>query len=173
MNLEHVQAVKARIEEIRRRFVDPAEAASRFEWEFGSVLRRVRSRPPTPCPEELDPVIAAASEKYSIPPAVIKSVIHVESGFRQGAVSRVGAQGLMQLMPGTAQALGVDPTDPEQNIEGGVRYLRQLLDRFGRLDLALAAYNAGPAGVIRYGGIPPYAETQRYVDDVMSNIENY
>ena len=179
LNLEHVEAVKARIEEIRRKFVDPVELQNaraltgRGGMTFDSALCQARSGKAIACPEELEPVIAQIGEKYNIPPAVIKSVIRVESGFNSNAVSRVGAQGLMQLMPGTASALGVDPHDPVQNIEGGTRYLRQQMDRFGSLELALAAYNAGPGAVIRYGGIPPYTETQNYVSKVLQNVENY
>jgi len=187
MNLEHVQAVKARIEEIRRRFIDPAESAALSGGympgstgnaippapiAFAEILRGAQAARPS-CPADLEPLIAAASEKYGIEAALIKAVIQVESGFRAGAVSRAGALGLMQLMPGTARALGVDPLDPAQNIDGGTRYLRQQLDRFGSIESALAAYNAGPASVARYGGIPPYAETRRYVQAVLDSIDDY
>jgi len=120
------------------------------------------------CPKDLEQAITAAAEKNGLSPELLKAVIQVESGFRQSAVSRAGAIGLMQLMPATAKALGVDPWDPIQNIEGGARYLKQQLDRFGTLEKALAAYNAGPGAVIRYGGIPPYDETRRYVDRVLA-----
>lgn len=177
MNVENVEALKARIEEIRRRFADLAEdhvaSAPVQGLGFEDVLRNVRQTKPAACPAELEPLIAAAAERYDIDPVVIKAVISAESGFHSHAVSRVGAQGLMQLMPGTARALGVDPGDPAQNIDGGTRYLRQQLDKFGSLELALAAYNAGPGSVVRYGGIPPYAETQHYVRRVLENIGAY
>ncbi len=106
---------------------------------------------------------------------MLKSVIHAESGFRTGAVSSAGAMGLMQLMPGTANALGVsDPFDTEQNIAGGAHYLRQQLDRFdGQVPLALAAYNAGAGAVLRYQGVPPFPETQAYVSRVLGLISAY
>lgn len=177
MNLENVEALKIRIEEIRRRFAVLEEDHVPFSppqgLVFGDVLERVRGAKPAACPAEFEPIIAAAAERYGIDTGVIKAVISAESGFQPQAVSRVGAQGLMQLMPGTARALGVDPSDPAQNIDGGTRYLRQQLDRFGSLDLALAAYNAGPGSVVRYGGIPPYAETQQYVRRVLENVGAY
>ncbi len=102
-------------------------------------------------------------------PALVEAVIRIESAFNPWAVSRKGAQGLMQLMPRTASALGVrDSFNPRQNIEGGVRHLRYLLDRYpGNVPLALAAYNAGEGAVDSYGGIPPYTETQQYVQKVL------
>jgi soluble lytic murein transglycosylase len=120
-------------------------------------------------PRELLPVIHRHSRETGLDPYLIHSVIQAESDFDTAAVSRKGALGLMQLMPATAAGLGVsNPFDVDQNVRGGARYLRQMLDRFGRLDLALAAYNAGPGAVERHGGVPPYAETQRYVHKVLS-----
>lgn len=118
--------------------------------------------------------IAEAAALYKLDPNLIRAIIRAESSFNPYAVSRAGAQGLMQLMPEVAEELSVlDPFDPRQNIFGGARYLRQLLDRNdGNLDLAVASYNAGPGAVDRYNGIPPYRETRNYVKKVNSFIKN-
>jgi soluble lytic murein transglycosylase len=113
--------------------------------------------------------IRDASERYGVPIKLVSAVIRAESGFNPRAVSRKGAQGLMQLMPGTASMLGVrNSFNPRENIDGGVRHLRSLIDRFpDSLPLALAAYNAGERAVVQYKGIPPYPETQEYVTKVL------
>ncbi len=114
-------------------------------------------------------LIAAAAEKFDVDANLIQAVIKAESNFNPKAVSSSGALGLMQLMPSTAESLGVDdPLDPEQNIFGGTKFLHRLLDKYKNdVSLALAAYNAGPGAVDKYGGIPPYAQTQTYVKRVL------
>lgn len=117
----------------------------------------------------IDRYVSANAKAAGIDPALVDSIIANESGFDPNATSHAGARGLMQLMPETAASLGVsDPYDPAQNVRGGTRYLRALLDRFGDVELAVAAYNAGPGAVERYGGVPPYPETQNYVRNVMA-----
>jgi soluble lytic murein transglycosylase-like protein len=119
--------------------------------------------------------IDAAASSNGIDPALLKGLVSQESGFDPNARSGAGALGLTQLMPGTAAGLGVtNPLDPVQSLQGGAKYLRQQLDRFGGDEkLALAAYNAGPGAVARFGGIPPYAETQNYVKNVLSKAATY
>lgn len=124
---------------------------------------------------QLDSLIKHFAEKYSLDAALIKAVIRVESNFNPTVVSSKGAQGLMQLMPETASEVGVsNPFDPSQSIHGGSLYLRKMLDSFDRnLDYALAAYNAGPSTVRKYGGIPPYEETRNYVKKVKYYFDFY
>jgi soluble lytic murein transglycosylase-like protein len=118
-----------------------------------------------PVPDsDLEPLISRHSDAQALDPKLVKAVIQAESGYNARALSNKGAIGLMQLMPATASLLNVqNPYDPDDNIRGGTRYLRQMLDRFaGRVEFAVAAYNAGPGAVERHGGIPPFAETRAY-----------
>jgi len=126
-------------------------------------------------PEQINQLVQQNADIWQVDPALIKSVIANESSFNANAQSPVGAQGLMQLMPETATALGVrNSFDPAQNVAGGTRYLRSLLDRFkGDTRLAVAAYNAGPGAVEKYGDVPPYAETQSYVKNVLGSLDQY
>lgn len=115
-------------------------------------------------------IIDKACEKYDMDSKLVKALVKQESGFKPDAKSKAGAMGLMQLMPKTAESLGVkDPYNPEENVDGGVRYLKQMLEKFnGNKILALAAYNAGPNAVKKYDGVPPYKETQNYVKSILS-----
>lgn len=119
-------------------------------------------------------MIQQAAKKYNVNPALVNAVIKAESNFNASAVSSAGAIGLMQLMPATAKGLGVDdPLNPAQNIEGGVKFLSRLLKRYdGNVEMALAAYNAGPGAVDKYKGIPPYKETQTYVNRIMNYLQS-
>jgi soluble lytic murein transglycosylase-like protein len=134
----------------------------------------VSARPVTkrrPASLAAEPVLRAAGELSGLSPSLLEAVAYVESRFRQDAVSAKGAMGMMQLMPGTARELGVDPSDPAQNAQGGATYLRQMLAMFDNdLELALAAYNAGPSAVVRHGGVPPFAETRAYVAAVLEYL---
>ena len=131
--------------------------------------------PPTPIALTAQELINRAAEHAGLPPAIVHSIARAESGFRQDALSPKGAIGLMQLMPGTAAELNADPHDPAQNAEAGARYLRDLLQKYEndphQVSKAVAAYNAGPAAVDKYHGIPPYAETIQYVNRVLKQYE--
>ena len=156
-------ALRARIEAIGGTQPAPISLPD-FGGTFSHALR-VASRDASP-----RAVVREAAIAQGVDPALAEAVAGQESGFNPYATSSAGAQGLMQLMPATAAALGVgDPYDARENAAGGVRYLRGLLARFdGNLRLALAAYNAGPGAVLRYGGVPPYTQTQRYVEEVLA-----
>lgn len=153
----------------------------------GEVTKQVQgvvkdnfTRLPENFEQYIETVSAEVGSAYNveIPINLVKSIIKQESGFNPNAVSHAGAQGLMQLMPATAKSLGVyNSMNPYQNVRGGIKYIAQLLNRFeGNLQKALAGYNAGPEAVARYGGIPPYKETQNYVQSIMKDFlrrENY
>ena len=124
---------------------------------------------------EFDHLIVASAEKYNLDPALLKAVVQAESNFSANAVSHAGAKGLMQLMDSTARQLGVvNPFNPIENIDGGARFLSQLLQRYGGNEtLALAAYNAGPGAIDYWGGTPPYQETQTYIPRILQLREQY
>lgn len=128
-----------------------------------------------PGPDVVERAVRDAVREYNLPRALLYAVIHAESGGETTAASHAGALGLMQLMPATARAMGVeDPLDPRQNVLGGARYLHRLLERYeGRLRLALAAYNAGPGRIEEHGGVPPFPETRRFLDRVRRSYDRF
>ena len=193
MDLSAIRQIQARIAEIEGQFSLPAqqmpgmEFAAKLQQEMDknvvsaagkahtvqsaqgatAVQQAEKSRSDVSNPE-LARTIRAAAAKYAVDPKLVSSVAEVESGGDQSAVSSAGAVGVMQLMPETAASLGVNPYDMKSNVEGGAKYLREMLDTFdGDVKKAVAAYNAGPNAVKAYGGVPPYAETQNYVTSVL------
>lgn len=152
---------------IRRILPGPVTGASGNGWNaITGTAFRTAARPP------YSDLFSAASQKYGVPANLLSAVAEQESGYDPRAVSPAGAQGLMQLMPATAKHLGVtDAFDPAQAVDGAARMLRDLTRRFGTTELALAAYNAGPGAVLKYDGIPPYPETQRYVRNVLAQMK--
>jgi soluble lytic murein transglycosylase-like protein len=156
---------------IRVAYKDPRPAIhpSTVSYSYGNGYN------PVTVPARLYAIVNEAADDYGVDKSLVQAVIHAESAFNTQAVSAKGASGLMQLMPETAQRFGVhDIFDPEENIMGGVRYLRELLDTFGNdMRLALAAYNAGEKSVLRYGGVPPFPETVNYVDRVLKLQDAY
>ena len=155
--------------------VSSALDANSDAGQTASTQESVSQVPAIVPPAQVDRLVTANASAWGVDPALVKAIIANESGFDANATSKTGAQGLMQLEPGTAAELGVrDAYDPAQNISGGTRYVRGLLDRFhGDLRLAIAAYNAGPGAVMKYNGVPPYAETQAYVENVLDAYQKY
>jgi soluble lytic murein transglycosylase-like protein len=146
----------------------PAVAVVGFEQEYVAPAEPKQQEAPAVPPREL---VSQAAERWHLPPGFLHAVVKAESGYRADAVSPKGAIGLMQLMPGTAHLLGADPKDPRQNVDAGARYLTELLRKYlndpCQVRKAVAAYNAGPAAVDRYGGVPPYPKTVAYVERVI------
>jgi len=164
-------AIQSRIADINARFATPPAPAA-FEDLFAKAYERQRdTRAATAAagPTQWDDMLTREALNNRLDPRLLRAVMIAESGGDPNAISTAGAQGLMQLMPGTAAGLGVtEPFDPAQSIAGGARYMRAMLDRFGGdVRRAIAAYNAGPGAVESYGGVPPYDETQGYVDRVL------
>ena len=178
MQLSSLNATLNRINTIEGRIQSLASFAQKPNTDFQNILNAKvenRKNPTNVSRSEIDNLITKYADKNGLDEDFVKAVINQESGFNPNATSHCGAMGLMQLMPSTAQGLGVkNAYDAEQNIEGGTKYLKGLMDRFGNdKQLALAAYNAGPNAVKKYGGIPPYAETQNYVKKVLSKYDTY
>lgn len=169
MSAEGISRAMSRVEEIQSKISGLVGRSAPAE-SFNSLLTEAARGD---VPAELRPMIGQIAARYNLPPRLIESVARQESAFNPRAVSPMGAQGIMQLMPSTQRDLGVtNPFDPAQSLDGGARYLRMMLDRFGGdLTKALAAYNAGPQRVEQYHGVPPFAETQGYVTRILSDLE--
>lgn len=170
-----IDGVLARIDEIRT-YLQPVQSTAQAAptSQFSDVLSQALTTPGAGAGssrQQIEGLIRQAAARYGVSEALIREVVRAESDFNPRSVSHAGAKGLMQLMPENCEEYGVsDPFDPAQNIDGGVRHLKDMIDQFGRLDLALAAYNAGPGAVRRYGGIPPYAETRSYVQKIRERL---
>jgi soluble lytic murein transglycosylase-like protein len=181
VSLESLQNTLQRIADIQSRFESPASApvpngnedAPSFDMALTEAIGN-QANAASPVPNALNALIQEQSEAQGVDADLLKAVMKNESNFNPKAVSGVGAQGLMQLMPGTAAGLGVkDSFDPAQNIQGGAKYLKGLLNKYQSVPKAVAAYNAGPGAVDKYQGIPPYKETTQYVKKVMQSYQAY
>ena len=173
MNLTGLDATLHRINMIENQFQSLMSYGVKPDSDFQNILDKSINKSTETSRSEINDLIEKYAEKNGLDSDFVKAVVKQESGFNPNATSKCGAMGLMQLMPSTAQGLGVtNAYDAEQNIMGGTKYLKGLMDRFdNNKSLALAAYNAGPNAVKKYGGIPPYMETQNYVKSVLSNYD--
>ena len=171
VTLHRIQAIENQFQTLIS-FGATEKPAENFQKILDTTMENKKNPSPT-SRTEINDLINKYSEQAGLDVDFVKAVINQESGFNPNATSKCGAMGLMQLMPGTAQGLGVtNAYDPEQNIQGGTKYLKGLMDRFdNNKSLALAAYNAGPNAVKKYGGIPPYQETQNYVKSVLARYD--
>lgn len=179
MDFGRIEAIQKRIADIETKvgMRQKEQPPASFEKVLGKELESKKETAPKETaavnepgsnPGIYAPLIQAAAQKYQVDPKLVSAVAEAESDFSQDARSGAGAVGVMQLMPETAAALGVNPYDARENIDGGAHYLRQMLDTFGGdVRKAVAAYNAGPQAVRDYGGVPPYKETAGYVDKVL------
>lgn len=186
MDLDPILRIQARIDQIFGVPTEDGTAAApnapqsgKFSAMVQQALQNQDGAPPPASPvgppAQIDGLVQSNAATFGVDPNLIRAVIANESNFNPNATSNAGAQGLMQLMPQTAASLGVTNSyDPTQNVWGGTRYLRSMLDRFGGdTSKAIAAYNAGPEAVEKYGGVPPYPETQAYVNNVLGTYEQY
>lgn len=174
---QRIQAIRERLDGFDLNTPNPLESTPETEL-FGQILNAQLKPADTPSQASdrsaLEALVEDQAQKIGLDPSLVKAVVKTESAFNPKAISSAGAQGLMQLMPATAQDLGVRHTlDPHENVEGGTRYLKSLLNKYHSVPMALAAYNAGPGAVDKYGGIPPYSETQNYVNRVLSYQHQY
>ena len=178
MTLQRINAIERQFASLGMQTSLPKVENAKTDNDFQKILDKkienVKNDKPV-AREEIDKLIEEYSAKNNLDKDFVKSVVRHESGFNANATSKCGAMGLMQLMPATAEGLGVtNAYDVEQNIAGGTKYLKGLMDRFdNNKELALAAYNAGPNAVKKYSGIPPYKETQNYVKNIMKTYDNY
>lgn len=176
--LKHLASTLSRIHQIRQLFqhqpAQPRTDSTSQPGAFNNILQQMQSPTHSKGNEALQQLVHQQAVTTGLDPSLVKAVVQAESAFNPAAVSKAGAQGLMQLMPGTAQGLGVQNSfDPAQNVEGGTRYLKGLISKYQSVPKALAAYNAGPGNVDKYNGIPPFTETQNYVRRVLELQQQY
>ncbi len=174
---DRILQIDRRIQEIHERFLPQARRSEPevsqsepAQTEPAKEKANGKKEGPALFSNMLEELIQEESKKQGVHPDLIRAVVKAESNGNPEAISSKGAIGLMQLMPGTAEMLGVDPYDPAENLEGGIRFLKQLAGRYGDLDRTLAAYNAGPGAVDRYKGIPPYEETRHYIRKIKKTL---
>jgi soluble lytic murein transglycosylase-like protein len=159
---KNIESMKQTPEETKQKIREEIDQ----ELPFADIFKQKKTESGT----KFGSMIDNASKTEGVDSDLVRAVIDTESNFNPNARSSDGAIGLMQLMPGTARELGIDPKNPEENIKGGVRYLGKMMDRFDDLEKSIAAYNAGPAAVERFNGVPPFEETQNYVKNVLSTF---
>lgn len=168
--MDSISRVLQRIDAIEQRFNKPVQAAGNFPSLLSQAEQKQKTVSAGPGTGEITKMVQVAAQKYGVDPKLALAVAQTESNMTADAVSSAGAVGVMQLMPETARAMGVrNVYDPRENIDGGVKYLKQMLTTFnGDIEKSVAAYNAGPGAVTKYAGVPPYSETQAYVGKVLA-----